>query len=314
MQKAANWVYTWNNPNVSMDDHHASFHDVNPVYHVFQREVGENGTEHFQGYLEFLSAKSLRALKACNPQIHWEKRRGSQQQAIAYSTKEDTRKEGPWTFGDPKSTAKVGMSADFVDQIKAGKRVRELLETHVDDIRKYPRFYQQVRTVYAPPVRDSAPEVVLLYGPPGTGKTRYVRETESIGDLFIKPVDKSFWMDGYDGHPAILLDDFSGAANHVSLVNLLQLIDRYQMQVPIKGGFTWWQPDRIYLTTNVHPADWYTYQDRMCHYEALKRRFTSVIEFTATTREQYNPLVLLERPKWDKFWDFQSHHVRGPPQ
>lgn len=113
------------------------------------------------------------------------------------------------------------MSADFVKQIKAGKRVRELLGTYQDDIRKYPRFYQQVRTVFSPPARDTPPQVVLFIGPPGCGKTRHVRDLEKVEDLFIKPVDKSFWMDGFDGHPAVLLDDFAGAANHVSLVNLL---------------------------------------------------------------------------------------------
>ncbi len=89
--RAANWIYTWNNPNISVDDHHASFHDVHPVYHVFQREKGESGTEHFQGYIEFPNAISLKAVKACNSQVHWEKRRGNQQQAIAYSTKEESR-------------------------------------------------------------------------------------------------------------------------------------------------------------------------------------------------------------------------------
>ena len=330
--KAANWVYTWNNPNVSVDAHHASLSAVDPSYHVFQREMGANGTPHFQGYVEFRAAKSLKSLKACNPQIHWEKRHGTQQQADAYCRKhcsfcydpvkykkehpdfegehsDDVRLEGPWSFGERKSTAKAGMSPDFVDQIKAGKRMRDLLETHVDDVRKYPRFYQQVRCVHPPPQRDGLPDVYLLYGDPGTGKSRYVREREQPMDLFIKPVDRAFWMDGYDGHDAVLFDDFTGAANHVSLVNLLQLIDRYQMQVPIKGGFTWWQPARIYITTNVHPANWYEFRDRMVHYEALQRRFTDVIVFGRNSRDHLNKRDLMNTNAWDAFWSYSNNHV-----
>lgn len=305
--KAANWIYTWNNPNVSVEEHHASFAEAHPVYHVFQKEEGEEGTPHFQGYMEFNSAKSLTQLKKCNPQIHWEKRRGNQQQAIVYCTKDDTRVDGPWSFGQPKSVSRTGMSEDFLAQIQSGKRLRELVDTHVNDVRKYPRFYQEMRRLFPPPSRPTAPEVVLLYGPPGTGKTRFVRDAEQSVDLFIKPVDKSFWMDGYDGHPAVLLDDFAGAANHVSLTNMLQLIDRYQTQVPIKGGFTWWQPDRVYITTNIHPANWYRYEDRLCHYQALKRRFTEVRIFSTADPPTVLKPSELDSGAWNEFWDFTKH-------
>ena len=300
------WFYTWNNPNRGAEDHHASFADVTPAYHVFQKEVGESGTPHYQGYLEFDAVRGWSSLMACNPQVVYLPAQGSQEQCTAYCTKADTREAGPWTFGAPVVTKKGGMSPDFLVQIQSGKRLRDLAESHVDDVRKYPRFYQEMRRLFPPPARGTAPEVVLLYGPPGTGKTRYVRENEPVEDLFIKPVDKSFWMDGYDGHPAVLLDDFAGAANHISLTNLLQLIDRYQTQVPVKGGFTWWQPERIYVTTNIHPANWYRYDERMCHYQALVRRFTAVRVYTVSGVVDYKPSEL-DSGAWDTFWNFQSN-------
>lgn len=260
--KAAQWVYTWNKPNVGPDEHHASLAEVAPSFHVFQLEDTDNNP-HYQGYVEFKSAKSLRQLKLCNPQAHWESRRGTQAQAIAYCEKEDTRVEGPWRFGEPKPARRAGMSDDFVKEVASGKRLRDLLATHAEDVRKYPRFYEVLRRVYPPPQRDTPPDVVLHIGPPGAGKTRSVREAHDAEDLFIKPVDRGFWMDGYDGQPVVLLDDFAGSANHVTLVNLLQMIDRYLTQVPVKGSFVWWQPEAIHITTNIHPANWYDWKDRM---------------------------------------------------
>lgn len=304
--RAANWIYTWNNPNRDAEEHHASFSAVDPVYHLFQREVGEGGTPHYQGYIEFAGPKSLQQLKACNSQIHWEVRHGNQNQAIQYCSKQDTRQEGPWSYGTPKSTAKVGCDKGFIEAVKAGKRLRAVHDGFPEEVRKYPRYYQTLRALYPPPPRDGPPEVVLLIGPPGCGKSRWVRSVCSIDDLYFKPVDANMWMDGYDLHPDVLLDDFAGAANHIALVNLLQLLDRYLVQVPIKGGFTWWQPNRIFLTTNIHPRDWYDWSTRAEQWRALSRRFTHVMEYGPTGDcTHHSP----ELGGWDRFW---SLTLAGP--
>lgn len=296
--RAANWFYTWNNPNRDAEEHHASLSAVDPVYHVFQREVGEGGTAHYQGYIELPGPKSLQQLKACNSQIHWEKRMGTQAQAIAYCTKDDTRDAGPWTFGTAKSQAKAGCDKAFVDAVKEGKRLRSVHDDFPDEVRKYPRYYQTLRALYPPPPRMGPPEVVLLIGPPGTGKSRFVRDNCRLEDLYFKPVDANMWMDGYDLHPDVLLDDFAGASNHIALVNLLQLLDRYLVQVPIKGGFTWWQPDRIFITTNIHPRDWYDWSQRTEQWPALSRRFTKVMDYSHDGVTVYKPDMV----GWNSFW------------
>ena len=210
--KSSFWVYTWNNPNLSPDSHNDSFSSLGCTFHVFQREKGEEGTEHFQGYVELSSARGLTAIKAVNPQIHWERRRGTQAQAIDYCSKEESRVEGPWRFGEPRRQNNTGMSAGFPDAIKEGKRMRQLFDEYPDDMRKYPRYAESLRQVFPPSQRDSAPDVILLIGPPGAGKTRYVRDLNSTEELYVKPCDRDFWMNGYDLHPAVLLDDFAGAS------------------------------------------------------------------------------------------------------
>lgn len=47
----------------------------------------------------------------------------------------------------------------------------------------------------------------------------------------------------------------------------------------ILGGFVWWNPDIIYLTSNAHPMNWYDYSKREDKEAALRRRFTKIIEF-----------------------------------
>lgn len=297
--KRKRWFYTWNNPNRDADQHHASLAAVDPSYHVFQRERGESGTPHFQGYLEFPGPRSWKQLMACNPQVVWQPAQGTGEQATAYCTKAETREEGPWTFGDMASAGRTtGCSADFISSVKAGKRLRDVHDAFPEEVRKYPRYYQTLRALYPPPPRDGPPEVILLIGPPGTGKSRYVRDNCRPEDLFFKPVDANMWMDGYDLHPDVLLDDFAGAANHIALVNLLQLLDRYLVQVPIKGGFTWWQPDRIFITTNIHPRDWYDWTSRTEQWPALSRRITCVMEFHEEGCNDLHP----KSEGWNNFW------------
>jgi len=79
----------------------------------------------------------------------------------------------------------------------------------------------------------------------------------------------------------VLIDDFSGAASHIRLQNLLRITDRYPMSVPVKGGFVNWAAQRIYITTNIHPRAWYDWSTREEQYTALVRRFTTVVYFGA---------------------------------
>ena len=69
--------------------------------------------------------------------------------------------------------------------------------------------------------------------------------TTSPDDDFYK------WKDGYAGQEAVLYDNMS--PTNIKPTRLLKEIDRYFIQVPIKGGFIGWRPRRIYITTTYHP-------------------------------------------------------------
>lgn len=269
-----NYCFTLNNPQDIPDLLEKLKGYPHTKYCVFQLEKASTGTEHLQGYLELKRAikfsQLLNFFKPLKP--HIEKRKGTPSQARDYCMKEDTRVKGPWEIGTF-TAPEPGKRSDILnlyDDLKEGQSNQVLLDNHPVAYMRYYKAVQHVRTLTIPPMMRDI-EVVLHYGKPGTGKTYDV--VTQWEDLFIKPMGKSLWFDGYFGQNAILIDDFSGQC---TLVDLLRLLDKYRLQVEIKGGHTWVHATKIFLTTNIHPSLWYKYEDRQEQFDALKRRFHKV--------------------------------------
>lgn len=89
------WVFTWNNyPELWKDMLLACPHIGR---YIFGKEVGENGTPHIQGYMEF--TKRVRPKTAIGiDAIHWETRRGTSQEAIDYCAKDGDFVKSPKVF------------------------------------------------------------------------------------------------------------------------------------------------------------------------------------------------------------------------
>lgn len=278
---ALHWCFTYNNP-----QHEAEgiMDALKPManYVVFQKEVGKSGTEHFQGYVEFKTRKRLtqvRKLLSC----HWEKRMGKRDQARDYCMKEEGRLEGPWESDTwiPVAQGKRSDLAAVYQMARDGKTHLEIADAHPETYMKYHKAISQVKHIHSmdkPGIRDL--KVYIFYGPPGTGKTRTAYKDDP--NLYAIPVGKDLWFDNYNGEKTVLLDDFSG---QMRLVDLLRVLDIYPVQLPRKGGFVWLQAETIIITTNVHPENWYDYSSRKDSKEALKRRITSSLEFTAIDEE-----------------------------
>ncbi len=163
---------------------------------------------------------------------------------------------------------------EFKDAILKGARQVELLEKFTNCMAKFPKFYSLVRALNRPE-RTKELTVRLNFGATGLGKTRYAYDNFPL--LYSIPLtSSSLWFDGYDLQDTVLLDDFAGAASKVSLNYTLQLLDRYPVQVPIKGEYTLWMPTLIIITTNIHPKKWYDWRTRRQQYAALMRRITEI--------------------------------------
>lgn len=310
------WCFTLNNPIVDGEDFLTSVKEYfvrSLTFIVFQKE--QITTPHFQGYLEFNTLTRLSALKRFHPGIHWERRKGSQQDAIDYCSRETYKGEdkgrvdGPWQWGTRVETNQ-GKRTDLTRAIEALKDggIRRVLEEEPEALVKYSRGLSFI-TNLLPPAKP-VPEVILLFGPTGVGKTRRYFESES--DRWSSPVTDGLWFDGYIGQDSALFDDFGGKYTKLGLAQLLRVIDRYDVELPVKGGFTWFIPSRIYITSNFHPLDWYDYTGRQQQYAALERRFSQVLWW-----RRPGVLVNLRRPDpeasedlladdpdlWRHFWD-----------
>lgn len=256
MSIAKNWCFTWNNPTATRTEVRELL-QPHAAYYIWQGEVGENGTHHYQGYIQFTKRKTLTALKKIIPKAHWEIARGTWQQNKTYCSKEP-RVSGPEEYGVPVTQGQRIDLEQFRDAILDGKEDLELVMEYPRECAQYNRFIQFVRTAKNA-ARTEKPTVICYWGPSGTGKTKRSFDFRGRDGTYVvsKPDSgRPLWWDGYNPtkHTAIIIDDFYG---WLPWSYLLQLLDRYPFQVEIKGGKTQFNSANIFITSNTEPKTWY---------------------------------------------------------
>jgi hypothetical protein len=159
---------------------------------------------------------------------------------------------------------------EFREAIKRNADDAELFERHLPILAKYPRLENRLKESF---LKSSTREfrnvqVIVHWGDAGTGKTRKPYEE---GAYLFDDYENGWW-DGYAGESVICLDDFYGGIKYAFF---LRLLDGYQCRLKVKGGFTYAQWSKIYITSNKPPAQWYS----LGMTDALSRRITEVIHF-----------------------------------
>lgn len=134
-----NWMFTINNPEESEDP--KAWKGVD--YLVYQLEQGADGTPHYQGYVELSKKGRISALKKLNPRAHWDRRNGTQAQAIAYCTKDDTRVEGPWEQGSQTNQGKR-TDLEAACATAADEGINACRQQHPSEFAKYAKNLQMI--------------------------------------------------------------------------------------------------------------------------------------------------------------------------
>lgn len=231
------------------------------VYCSGQREIGEGGFQHYQFYVILKSAQRLSWLSTRYPGVHFEATRSSA--AEAYCSKEAT--------GVPGSQFCLGTKPFRRNSKTDWDKVRQDAESGSfgeipSDV--FVRHYGSLRRIAADCARPVALErsCTVLWGRSGVGKSR--RAWEEAGDEAYCKDPLTKWWCGYRGQTNVIVDEFRGIIN---ISHLLRWLDRYPVLVETKGSSQPLLASKFWITSNLHPREWYPDLDSAT-YEALERR------------------------------------------
>lgn len=268
-----NWVFTLNNPEAPLD-WEALKGSVR--YLVYQKEKGkEKGTIHYQGYIEMHKSQRMAAMKKIIPGAHFEPRMApTAQKAIAYCMKEDTRIEGPWEHGEKPIQGTRSDLNEIKKKIDEGVPLKEIADQHFSTWTRTHKALEKYEQMIKED-KENKTFAYLYVGNPGTGKSYAVKEMAGTDKtkVYWKSPDK--WWDGYTGQETVVLDDFKGT---LTATQLQHILDENPTDLETKGGKVKWQTERVFITSNSHPRDWYS--DPRVKLDSIMRRFNRITIFT----------------------------------
>lgn len=226
-------------------------------YLVGQLEAAPTtGEKHIQGFITLKAKKRLTWLKKnLDSEVHWEPAKGTAAQNRVYCTKEDSRVEGPWEFGEFVTQGRTKGLDKAIEMVKARATDTAIAEEIPAVYVRHYRGLQELRRALkiTAEQRTWLPELWVVFGPSGSGKSRWARE--AFPDAFWKSAGTPWW-DGYWGQETVVLDDFTG--RFMPLTDFQHLLDGNPMQVEIKGGSVPMLARRIVITSNWRPDEWYS--------------------------------------------------------
>lgn len=216
-----------------------------------QVEYSESGYLHYQFIIYTAKKCRTSGVKKIFGKAHIEISRSDA--ATEYVWKESTRVSGTqWESGskpirrnDAKDWEEIWTKAKegLIEDIDADIRIRCFINL------------QRIGSNYAQP-RPTEKTVYVFCGTTGTGKSRRAWD-EATFDAYPKDPNTKFW-DGYRGQENVVIDEFRG---RIDISHMLRWLDRYPVNVEIKGSTTVLKAKKIWITSNLHPEMWYNDMD-----------------------------------------------------
>jgi len=241
--RSRNWVWTWNN----YTDEVVEYVKTIPCkYITWGEEVGDQGTKHLQGYVEFETVKSLNTMRKLFQNRHVEIRKGNQEQAIEYCHKDGTN------IVEVGTRAKQGCRTDLdiVRQMAADEGMSSVARVcNLQQIRVAEKFL-----TYCEPGRTCEPEVYWICGGSGLGKSTLALQYCEGQRTYTKSNSCKYW-DGYDGHENVILDDFRDS--WWPMTDTLRIMNGKNCQIECKGSSRQLLAKRIFFTTIKSPYEYY---------------------------------------------------------
>lgn len=310
-----NWMFTANNPTQEVIGRFYrgyTFSESNLItYLVAQLERGERGTLHLQGYVEFDKPLRLRRAQEVLGMglIHLESRKGTQDQAIEYCMKQESRVRLWREDGEKAQQGKRNDLSLLLVRVASGwsrTKIRDTFgATYARNYRMIDREIALKQTLDRAVTTCEPPEVIVLWGLTGTGKSHKALDMCKERGLVPYPASRGSsicWWDGLEfggGFDAIIFNDFVGWESYD---NILRLCDKYATILQHKGRQVICPPLKLIIfTSNLHPTDWWwkTHAKELLkhgtHLSAFARRITK-IEHLTEQRDEVGGTVTLVPP------------------
>lgn len=194
MGGSKHWCYTLNN--YTEEEVEKIKNVENTVYHVFGKEVGENGTPHLQGYIVFVNRKGLAGVKKAlgTRSLHLEPKRGTCLEASTYCKKDGDFVETGELPAEQSTKGGQANKQKWKSVIDAARRgdFAYIEEQHPHAFLVYQRQLNALAQCDGT-TRENC-RGIWIYGPSGCGKT------SAVYDMCENPYLKSprtKWWDGY---------------------------------------------------------------------------------------------------------------------
>ena len=226
-----------------------------------QLELSETGFLHWQFVLHASKPSRISAISKMFFGSHVEPTRSSA--ALDYVWKEDTFvADTRFEIGQPPISRN---SKNDWEDIWCKAKCGDLLGIPADiRIRSYSTLRRIEKDFMVPGAFER--QVFVFWGLTGTGKSKRAWDEAGFG-AYPKDPNTKFW-DGYNQHEHVVIDEFRGS---ISISHVLRWFDRYPVVIEVKGGAVCFSARKIWITSNLHPSEWYPDIDEATKAALLRR-------------------------------------------
>lgn len=274
MAQSRNWCFTLNNFTDEEEQECEEWvAESHATYLCVGKEVGESGTPHLQGYVQWTARRRLAFCKERFTRAHWEVSRAKDPAAAQTYCQKDGNYQEYGVMAQGGADNAGGARKRAYEAFKAGGAVAA---EEAEPIVWAYQGHNLAKNIVRAPVPRPDIKCTWYHGKAGSGKSRaaWARFLEGpvedrLPMAYAKTGDNRWW-NGYRGEEYVIIDDLAKGAIHLALI--LTWCDRYPCRVETKGGMEPLYATDITITSNLAPDECFekcTDEERA----ALFRRF-----------------------------------------
>ncbi len=277
IKQRRDWCFVVNNPKQNEKEFEDYLKTLTRVrYFVFVKEKGDgtkdnpNGTEHYQGYIEFDAPKKFTTMRMylseekIGVNAHVAERKYTREACVLYVKKEGKFQDKKHTqIGEVHEWGHFSLGGerndltDMVDLRKNGSSEIEIFEQYPNSYARYESFVDHMALKYKGQSfkGERNVEVTYIYGPPQVGKSKYVYNLYGYDNVYCNQgYEVGKWFDGYMGQDVLLFDNYC-ADFKINL--LLTYLSCQPVTIPCRFKNKMACYTKVYIVSTLSPYDQY---------------------------------------------------------